>query len=438
MEIDKKMMAYGDDYYSSNNTVIMQRKKQIFTSEYGIIDDPFLSNHKVPSGFFKKIVDQKVNYLLGNGVEWLEEKGGNEQSEELDNYFEWKFDETLRDLATTASKKAVAWLYMYMDNGTLKFIEVNPEQLEWTYNEVGNLIEMRRRYKEGDQEIMLVYDDVSYTKYVKKADDWDLQYTRGHYSDIKEFNGKIVEEKPLGFGVVPFIPLWNSKDKTSDLQAIKRHIDLYDITMSDFGNNVDDMQDTFFVVKGHPAESAQELLEFVYNLKKSKIASVPEGGDLDTEQLNIPVEARKELLSQLRQDTYSAAMAVDTTELSGGSITNVVIKAMFADLDLKCDLFENQIAKFIYTLINYINRFDNKNFTDSFNLDRSLIINTIETSERLIGEYAVGAMSMKTLRKSLPITLDNEEETKQIKKEEQDRVIRLEPFADGENNEQDN
>ena len=428
MELDKKIMQYGDDYYNGDNTNIMERTKKIYTSDYGIVDDPFLSNHKVTSGFFKQIVDQKVNYLLGNGIQWVTD---DEQEQNIDDYFEWNFEQILTDLATTASKKIVAWLYMYKDNGSLKFVEINPEQLEPIYNDKNELVEMRRRYKAGEQEILLVYDRQGYTKSIKKADEWAVIYQGGHYFDTKEFNGRRIEQVPLGFGVVPFIPLWNNKEHRSDLQAIKRHIDLYDIIMSDFGNNVDDMQDAFFTIRGHTATNSKELLEFVYNLKRSKIASVPENGDLQTNQLKVPVEARKELLSLLRKDIYSSAMAVNTDELSGGSITNVVIKAMFADLDLKCDKFESQIAKFIYTLIEYINRFDNKNYSNQYNLDRSLIMNQKEISERLINEYSIGAMSMQTLRQLLPIELNHEQEQEKLMQEDKDRIIRLEGLAGG-------
>ena len=53
-------------------------------------------------------------------------------------------------------------------------------------------------------------------------------------------------------------------------------------------------------------------------------------------------------------------MALDTSVFSGGSLTNIAIKANMMDLDLKTDDFENQVYDFLYNVIDLYLEFVNK------------------------------------------------------------------------------
>ena len=98
--IDYKWFKWGTDYYSSNNTEIMSRRKEYWHTNRGLSCDPYKANHKLPSGFFKKIVDQKIQYLLGNGLE-------SEYKDEL-NGLTGDIDKHLIDIGTIAAKYHIA------------------------------------------------------------------------------------------------------------------------------------------------------------------------------------------------------------------------------------------------------------------------------------------------------------------------------------------
>ena len=114
---------WGDDYYNSRNTAILEREKKVYLEGIGIATNPYGSNHKLPSGHFKKIVDQKVGYSLGKGVTF-------EDKQDLDKYFRESFDETLLDVGTEASKKGGSWLYAYKETGQLKFKSLPIDKLK--------------------------------------------------------------------------------------------------------------------------------------------------------------------------------------------------------------------------------------------------------------------------------------------------------------------
>lgn len=405
----KEWFKFGDDYYKQRNTAIMQREKKVYLDGIGVMSNPFGANHKLPSGHFKRIVDQKVGYSLGKGVKF-------EDKEDLDKYFEHTFDEEIMTLATETSKKGQVWVYAYKENGQLKFKTFPVEQLQPVYDEFDNLVEMIRSYDENGYTYRVVYSTEDITVYRKKLA--DKEYTRyevyGHYAEVEMFNGQVVSIEQHSFGEVPFIPLWNNDDKLSDLYPIKSLIDVYDIIMSDFANNIDDMQEAFLTLKGYTGDT-KAMGEFVNQLKMIKAVPVSEDGDVNVNQLTIPTEARKVFLELLTDDIYKFAMAVDMTKIEGGSLTNVHIKAMFSDLDLKVDQFESQIRKFTYDLIDFVNEHDNQNISKELNFDRSMIMNRQETIDGLI--KLSGILSQKTILRLLPFDIDVEEEIRLLNEE---------------------
>lgn len=398
---------YGQDYYVGRNTYIMDRKKKVFLESIGVTENPFGANHKLPSGHFKKIVVQKNMYLLGNGVLFSEEG----QTEALNEYFKTSFDEFIIDSGLEASKKSEAWAFAYMSDGSLKFTLIPAEQLTPVYDEFDNLILMIRRFDEGKTKVMLEIDKDGTKRYEmsENATRYRLVAEYGHYSQQMAFDGEPVgEEMQFSFGQIPYFPLYNNREHTSDLYPIKQLIDTYDIINSDFANNIDDMQDAFFTLKGYAGDT-KNLAEFMRQLKKYKAVPVGEDGEVEANQLEIPTEARKVFLERLEKDIYKFAMAVDLTSINGGSgITNVYIKAMFSDLDLKCNEFENEIRKYIKAILDFINEQMGTAYTDEFTFDRSIIMNKQETVDTLI--KLVGLLSDETVRELLPFDIDLEQE----------------------------
>ena len=409
-----KYFVYGENYYVARNDYIRNRKKEVFLEGVGPITNPFQANYKSASSIFKKIVDQKVSYLLGNGVNFIDEK----LRDDIDNYFEYTFDDFIEEIGIEASKKAEAWVYAFREDNKLKFTSIPSEQCTPIYDERNRLAGMIRQYIVGDKTVRLVFDKEKITRYEKRSDEKEYKQigVYGHYSDISYFNGEKVDEEYHSFGRVPFIPLLNNREMISDLYRIKNDIDIYDCTKSDFANNVDDFQEAFITFKGYTGDMkhAEKLLR---QIKQAKTIPISKDGAVDIKQLEIPTNARETLLDRLKKDIYQDAMAVDTSILSGGSITNVVIQAMFADLDLKADQFENEVVKFLYKLVEFINGVDSKQYDHTAKFDRSLIMNRTEEAETILKMQGT-TISSQTTRELLPYEIDEEQEKERLKEEQ--------------------
>lgn len=401
---------YGEDYYKSRNTEIMSRDPKVFVEGVGVVSNPFKANHKLASGYLQKIVDQKVNYLLGNGAVLTDE------SLNLDAYGR-DFDEFLQDLGTTASKKGKAWVYMYVDGNKLKMVEVAPEQIIPIYDRYGKLNQVIRHYDdviEGKTvNIVLLYTSEGFFEYTKDGRKLKKAGEYGHYSSKAKLpNGETQSQEEHSFGRVPFIELRNNPEGLSDLYSIKSLIDIYDIVNSDFANNIDDMQDAYFVIKNFQGDNYDE---FLHQLKQSKAIKVGDDGDVTTNQLQIPTEARSVFLELTDRNIFKFAMGVDTTQLSGGSLTNVAIKAQFADLDLKADKFEGEIRKFVRELIDFIGKYEGKDYDDEVTFSRSMVVNEMEMVEAV--NNSAMTISKRTQLDVHPLVDDVEEELRRLEEE---------------------
>lgn len=449
-----KWMVWGDKYYASDNEDIKGRKKLVYLPNMPKpIEHPYLANHRLPSGYMTKLVDQKVQYLLGNGV--TVDKDSKASIDELfgSSKNRDKFSSFVQDIATTASKKVVGWAYPYIDpDNQLKFVNVPPEEviaLMDSKNQIQMLIRFYKNTKvdESDQKlkafaVVEVWTNLEITTYEKVADDNKAVYEQvnkcGHMSKevINNLTGASEEKQEMGWGRIPFIPLYNSKDKTSDLKRVKPFIDIYDIVNSDFANNIDDMQEAFYILKNYGGE---DMEEFVSQLKMIKAVPVGADGDIDVKQLQIPTEARSTFLELTDKNIFKFGMGVDTTNLAGGNITNVTIKSMFADLDLKADKFETQVLDFLEDVVWFINEYfkmiGKSAIAPSFTFSRSLIINEVEILKA--NQEQKGSISEDTRLKNNPWVKDVEEEKAMIAKDQENAASFLDNNLDFPDDDQD-
>ncbi len=449
MSRKRQKMEEGKHYYRSMNDKIMDRKFYVYAEDENgnpqKIVDPYKANNKLASGFFKLLVDQKVNYLLGNAMA-IDSEDREEIGEVvgLDN-----LQNILKKTSKEASKKAVGWLQVYIDgNGEFGYTKIPAEQVIPIYkaNNKDELEMVIRYYKvqvvNDDNEVVKVrrvevWDDeqVTYyqendsdelfymlpTKYMAENPTFNRPYENPRYHFQKDLviGSSVTESKGLAWGQVPFIPLYNNDEEDTDLQPLKPFIDAYDIVNSDFVNDLENHQDVYWVLKGYEGENLNQFLDMV---KKYHAIKVGEGGDVRHETIEIPTEARDTDLQQLEQDIFKFGQGVNPNDLAGGSITNVVIKARFALLDLKCDQFEDKIKEALRKFFEFVNRYreiqgEEQFDIDNINFDRSMIMNKAEMLEANVKQK--GNISEQTRLTNHPWVSDVEAEQQRIDEEMQ-------------------
>ena len=397
----------AQEYFRRRNTTITQYQKLLYTLSGNAVPDNFSANHKVSSGFFQRFVIQENMHLLGNGVTFNEEStkqrlGGD------------GFDTVLARAGEYALVGAVAYGFFNLDHVEIfKATEFVPMIGE----EDGALHAGIRFWQIASDKPLraTLYEEDGYTEY---------KYVNGSVSVLQEKRAYVqIVQKSTADGVeildgenypgFPIVPLWGNPEHQSELTGLRSGIDCYDLIKSGFANDLDDASQIYWTLTNAGGMDDVDLAKFVERMKTVKAAVVDDGGSTaEAHTIEVPYNARQVALDKLRSDLYEDAMALDTKDISGGSITATAINAAYENLSLKCDRYETCVVEFIQGLLALIGAEDSPTFK------RSRITNGSEETQMVLS--AAQYLDDETILNHLPfINIDEVEEIMTRKTEEE-------------------
>lgn len=391
----KEKMSEGLKYYDYKHDILKFRL--FYYNEDGkLVEETNRSNIKIPHAFFTEQVDQKVQYLLSNPVEF--ETADTKLKTYLEEYIDDDFQLMLQEMVEGASKKAYEFAYVYRaTSGKLLFKVADSRKVVVIYDDMNEVIAIIRYY---DTDITKDNRKVTVTK----AELWDTEKTwffvsssdynnRFILDESQEINPRfhqVVEDSDgnllgKGFGYIPFLKLSNNKNEKTDLEPIKALIDDYDLMACALSNNLVDFDHPIYAVKGYGKDNLDEL---VTNLRTKRTVGVSQDGGIDVKTVDIPVTARKTKLETDKEAIYKFGMAFDSSQVGDGNITNIVIKSRYSLLDLKCNKTEIRLRAFIKQLLDIIIQDINERYQKSFTrqqievvITRSTMINQSDNAE---------------------------------------------------------
>ena len=391
----KEKMSEGLKYYDYKHDILKFRL--FYYNEDGkLVEETNRSNIKIPHAFFTEQVDQKVQYLLSNPVEF--ETADTELKTYLEEYIDDDFQLMLQEMVEGASKKAYEFAYVYRaTSGKLLFKVADSRKVVVIYDDMNEVIAIIRYY---DTDITKDNRKVTVTK----AELWDTEKTwffvsssdynnRFILDESQEINPRfhqVVEDSDgnllgKGFGYIPFLKLSNNKNEKTDLEPIKALIDDYDLMACALSNNLVDFDHPIYAVKGYGKDNLDEL---VTNLRTKRTVGVSQDGGIDVKTVDIPVTARKTKLETDKEAIYKFGMAFDSSQVGDGNITTIVIKSRYSLLDLKCNKTEIRLRAFIKQLLDIIILDINERYHKSFKrqqvevvITRSTLINQTDNAE---------------------------------------------------------
>ena len=408
-----KTAEIAEQYYRKKNTTIMQYEKTIATATGKIVKDEWSANHKVASGFFSRFVRQQNQYLLSNGASWGKEDTGDKLGK--------KFDSQLQKLDKSALIESVAFGFWNLDHlQVFKFLEFVP-----LYDEENGALRSGIRYWQIDPSKPLratLYEEDGYTDYIwNKRDESDGQvlHDKRSYKIVKRRTEAEGEEIIDGqnYPSFPIIPLYANEEHQSELVGIREGIDAYDLIKNGFLNDLDNAQ-IYWLVKGAGGMDNQDLIEFLDRLNKHKIASLDDGQDISLQEVNIPYQAREELLNRIERDLYRDYQALNVDEIKSGSVVVAQIKAAYEAMDQKANDHEYMVTDFLDNLLEVVGIDDEATFQRSMLINQEEMIQTvIQAGDYLDGEYVT--------RKVLDILGDGDKAEEVIRKKDADDMDRL-------------
>lgn len=359
-----KIAKCADNYDKQKNETIYNYTKTIFTLLGASVEDFTASNNKIASNFFHRLNTQRCVYLLGNGVSFSKHKSKrlNEEGilvtvDETNDMLGDEFDIDIKNLAYKALIHRVSFGFWNYD----KLYIFPLTEFVPLWDEETAALRAGIRFWQLDEDkpmIAVLYEEDGYTKYKAQGKSFDFVEIQPKLpyniiiSTTEARGEEVVGDQ--NYGSLPIIPLWGNKLHQSTLVGMKPAIDAYDLIKSGFANDVTDCAQVYWIISNAGGMSDSELNRFRDRLKLNHIAVA----DTDESQITpytqeIPYQARKALLDNIRSDIYEDFGGLDVHTVEAGA-TNDHIDAAYQPLDEEADDLEYQVREFIIQLLNLI------------------------------------------------------------------------------------
>lgn len=423
----KKTAAVGHRYYNGEHD-IRSYKLYYYNADGNLVEDTTRSNIKIAHPFFTELVDQCVQYILSGKESFVKSDDPNLQ-DELDLYFDDDFRSEFADTLVDVCAGGFGHMYAYKSTS---------DRISFQYADAMGVVEVREKDTD-DHTAYVIYWYVDRIdkgkKQVKRIQVWDKEFVT-YYVQID--NGEIVKdtEEPINprphivyekdneegkygdsFGFIPFFRLDANRKQISQLKPVKALIDDYDLMACGLSNNIQDVSEAVWVVKGFQGDNLEEMIQ---NVKTKKHIGVAPEGDVDIRTIDVPYEARKIKMDVDERNIYRFGMGFNSSQLGDGNITNIVIKSRYALLDLKCNKLETRIKAFLKKLvkialkeINGLNETDYQASDVYFEFEREVITNAYDNAQIEKTEAEIQQIRLNTVLNAAA-RLDNDTVLKAI------------------------
>lgn len=421
-------MVRAERYYRNRSAV--QEKR---------VDVANRSNVKLEHPIYKKLVDQKVRYLLSKP--WSVDTANENYAKALRELFDDAFRQKIKSLGRGAVKSGVAWLQPYIsDTGALCFMRVPAAELVplWRDSEKTELDAFIRFYDqevyEGNQKRTISHAEFWFSGGVRwfvtggqGSSDYAVDKEHGEERSDWTVPHFTIGDKAYNWDVPPLVWLRYNEEELPLLHSIESLIDDYNWQTSVTADVLRDIAKFIYVLKNY---GGTDLAEFIRDLRENMAIKVDGDGGVDKLQADLNIDAVMRFLDCERRDLFDFAAAVDTKDPDLGNASGTAIGFRYMDLDSDCaDLAVElkaafqRLKRFIDPYLQATGRgdFSGETFDVAFNMDLPVnetdIINNARTSD--------GLLSRRTILRNHPWVEDVDEEMEQLDREKSEAMERF-------------
>ena len=427
----RREMLTGERYYRGRHDVLF-KKRQAIGEDGELMEVKNLPNNRIVDNQYKKMVIQKVNYLVGQPVTFQSE---NKQfMDELKKLFGRKFMKLLKRIGTDAENEGICWIFpTYDDDGCLIFKKFKGHEIIPGWRDADHTIldYAIRVYA------MIDYSGTKEETIVEKVEVYDetgisyFQLDGGHLTPEEPFHEAyftVDEIHPFNWSKIPLIPFKRDADEIPLIRCCKSLQDGLNDILSNFENNMEeDARNTILILVNYDGENLGTFRKNLANYGAVKVKTVDgAAGDLKTLQIEVNAENYKAILEIFKKAIIENCMGFDAKDdRLGGQPNQMNIQSMYSDIDLDANDMETEFQASFEELLWFvrchfsnakIGDFDLDNLEVIFNRDlpmvESEVINNIRNS--------VGILSDETLVAQHPWVDDVELELKRLAKQKQE------------------
>lgn len=438
----RKDMFDGENYYAGQHDILFRVRTVI--GEKGELEEvKNLPNNRIVDNQYKKMVDQKNNYLLGQPISVQCE---NEQyAKILKQIFNKRFQRLLKAIGEDSLNCGIAWLFVcYDESGELACKRLKPFEVIplWKDAEHTVLDGAIRLYEvihyDGAQERVVqkveVYDDNGIT-FFELTDGGSLNPVepfRQSYFTITEEDGA---ETGYNWTKIPLIPFKYNNKEIPLIKMVKTLQDGLNTIESNFQNSMEeDTRNTILVLMNYDGQNLGEFRRNLAQYGAVKVRTVDgSGGDLKSLQVEVNSDNYKAILEIFKKAIIENAMGYDAKDdRLAGNPNQMNIQSMYSDIDLDANNMETEYQAAFEDLLWFINchlanmglgDFEGEEVNIIFN--RDILISEGEVIDNC--QKSVGILSDETIIAQHPWVDDPQAELERLKKQ---KAEEMEQFGD--------
>ncbi|MGN1318999.1 MAG: phage portal protein, partial [Lachnospirales bacterium] len=427
----RRQMINGYKYYVGEHDIIYRKITAI--GEGGELTEVTnLPNERIVNNQYGKLVDQKVNYLLGKQI--VANTEGRVFSDILNKeILNSDFDRLLLRVGEDTLNCGIGWLFVgYDENGNISFKRLNPWEVipGWRDAEHTELDYAIRIYD------ILKYEGKNTEKYVKKVEVYE---SKGISKFILDGGNLIPDgidwQVPyfyknnigLAWNKIPLVVFKANSNEVPLLNRVKGLQDALNIMISTFANGMQESpRNCILVLKNYDGEN---LGEFRRNLAtfgavKVRTADGSQGG-VDTLNIEVNSDNYKTIIDLLKKSIIENAMGYDAKDdRLGGNANQMNIQSMYSDIDLDANKMESEfqasLQKLMWFIKMYLSQTSRGNYDKEaveFIFNRDILINESEVIDNCAKSR--GILSDETIVAQHPWVNDIEDELKKIENQKQ-------------------
>jgi len=437
---ERKSMLDGYNYYTNKHD-ILNKKRQAIGKDGRLIELLNLPNAQIIDNQYAKIVDQKVNYILGNPIKIDTED--ETYKELLGKYFNKNFSMTLNNLAEDALNYGLGWLHVFIDkDGHIGFKRVPAYEImaywsDYDHTVLDMAVRIYKQYGyEGSSEVSVekveVYKKTGIEYYILKNGSLVVDVEREPTSYIVMTN-EHGEHLEFNFQKIPLVAFKYNNHELPLIVRVKCLQDAINEILSNFQNNMqEDARNTILVIENFDGTDLGEFRQNLTTYGAVKVRTSEGGGGVSTLHIDVNSENYKTILDLLKKALIENARGYDAKDdrLSGNA-NQLNIKSMYSDIDLDANGMITEFQSSFEQLLWFINSHEhnvsvvnNTNIKTSdveFVFNKNMLINESE----LIANCAqsVGLVSNETILQHHPFVTDVSKEMERISQENTGEVV---------------
>lgn len=410
-----KTAVMADEYDAQTNPTVTKAVRILYNADGNKVDDPIASNHRIASNLFNRLNTQRCMYSLGNGVSFVDPyeaaEGAVDSTKEL---LGPHFDHVIKEAGYHALIHGRSYLLWDYDS----VFEFTAREIVPLEDENDGTLRACIRFWQLDKSKPLnavLYEADGFTEYATVEN--RFQEVRPKRAYIVSYSytdaGDIVTIDEDNYIALPIIRMYGSRLKQSTLIGMREAIDAFDLIQSGFANDLSDCAQIYWIVENYGGMDQKDLREFLNRLKLHHIANADtqSGGKVTPYTQEIPYQARKAFLDDMRARIYEDFGGLDVHTIAAGS-TNDHIDAAYQPLDENAADFEHWVSDAISQLLAL------QGIDDTPIFRRARISNQKEQVDMLMAEAVY--LDRATIVRKLPNLTPDEAQAALISADEED------------------